>query len=62
LLVGELAVDSVEELDEVFGVRPGGPDAALVVVDLVEQQANVAFLLLLADFGEELGLGASGAP
>jgi hypothetical protein len=61
LLVGELAVDGVEELDQIVGVRSRGPDTALVVVDLVEDQVEVAFLFLGADFGEELRLGAAGA-
>jgi hypothetical protein len=60
LLVGELAVDGVEELDQVLGVRPGGADAVLVVADLVEEQAEVAVLLFGANFGQELGLGAAG--
>jgi hypothetical protein len=60
LLVGELAVDRVEELHQVLRVRPGWPDTVLVVVDLVQQQAKVAFLFLLADFGEELRLRSAG--
>jgi hypothetical protein len=62
LLVGEFAVDGVEERDQVLRVRSGWADALLVVGDLVEEQAEVAVLLFGADLGEELRLGTAGTP
>ncbi|WP_166664506.1 hypothetical protein [Actinophytocola oryzae] len=38
---------------------PSTASKTLVVVDLVEDQAEVAFLFLGADFGQELRLGAA---
>jgi hypothetical protein len=52
-------VDVREELRQLAGSRASGHDALLVVTELGPKQVQVALLLMLADFGEQLGLGTT---
>ncbi|MFF1690596.1 hypothetical protein [Streptomyces sp. NPDC058254] len=52
--------DLLEERQQVAGARSGVKSALLVVPEGPKYQRQIAGRVLLADFGEELGLGAAG--
>ena len=58
---GELGIDGGEEFQQVPGAGSGGVDALLVVAECLQGQLEVALLFVVADFGQQPGLGAAGA-